>query len=620
MGKTSVKDFLTLLFRFPRIIGLCVALSVIIYAPSLDSGFQADDYHFLAMQKGTPPFPAVEWNLNRVVIFGLSHPGMASEYIEQGVIPWWSSQDLWVRYFRPLAGFLVSLDYHLFGDSPLPYHVHSLIWGVLLFLSCGLLLRRVLPGRIGAVALVIYTLSTIPSVPILWIVNRYSLVACVPAVLGLLAHVRWREDGWKPGLPLSVLGIAASLAGGEIAFSVLAFFFAYELTAAPGGYRQRSRALGPIVLLITGYAIVYTTFGFGASGSGMYFDQSRPAAEYVKTALSHLGVLLWRTYGGIPADVTLAKEILIPVSIMGYGFLVLALLLVRPFFSNETPELKRKLAWFGLGSFVSLGPVLLALPMDRLLVGSFLGGSVILSFLLVSTWDALRNRTEHGRMKRFGCLVVVVHLVFWNFVASPMIIGFQIMGRAEGSRKALKAVLNAELPDEGMAGQEVIVLYAPGRAGQIVTWYFQAMLDYLDKPVPPSFRVLTIAPCDQSLQRIDAHSLEVSCLNGKMLATMPEQLFRSPSLPLRTGDVIEAGVMTAEILETTGIYPTKVRFRFKKALESQNFLFLEWKDGTLRKTSVPEIGETRMMKFEEPGFWKEKMEPFLMRLSPQGEG
>ena len=606
-----MKNASTLFFRFPGIIWVCVVLSVMIYAPSLDSGFQADDYHIIAMQKGLSPFPAVEWNLTHFIVFGLTRPGMAKKYIEEGVIPWWSSHDLWIKTFRPLAGFLMSLDYHLFGDSPLPYHVHSLLWGILLFLSFGLLLRRVLPGRFGAVALAIYTLSTIPSVPILWIVNRYALIACALAVLGLLAHIRWREDGWKPGLPLSILGIAVGLAAGEIAFSVLAFFFAYELAAAPGGIRQRCRAVAPILLVIAGYLIVYTVYGFGASGSGLYFDRSGPPAEYAKTAFSHLGVLLGRSYGGIPADVTLAQQMLIPVSILGYGFFAAALLLARPFFSAQTPEMKRKLAWFGLGSILSLGPVLLALPMDRLLVGSFLGGSVVLSFLLVNTWDCIRSRAGHGRTRRFGYLLVVGYLVFWNFIVSPALIGFQIVGRKEGSRKTLEAVRNADLPDEEEVGREVVVFHAPGRPGQIVTWYLIAILDYLGRPVPRHWRVLTIAPCDHSLMRTDSRSLELACLNGKMLATIPEKLFRSSSLPLRPGDVVEAGVMTVEILETTDVYPTKVRFRFAKELDSRDFLFLDWKDGTLRKTRVPEIGETRILKAEEPGFWRRKMETFL---------
>jgi hypothetical protein len=605
-----------MVLRFPRVIWFCAALCVILYAASLDSGFQADDYHIIAMLKGTPPFPATEWNLEHFVLFGLTQPGMAEAYIERGVIPWWSSPDLWINSFRPFTAWLMSLDYHLFGDSPLPYHVHSLLWGVLLLLSFGLLLKRVFPGPVGAVALVIYTVSTVPAVPILWMVNRYSLVACAPAVLGLLAHVRWREDDWKPGLPLSLLGAAVSLTGGEMALSVLAFFFTYELTAAPGGYRRKWRALTPLVLLIIGYLILYAIYGFGASGSGVYFDRTRPAAEYLKTAFFHLGALLGRTYGGIPAGVALAEKLFVPLSIMGYGFFFMALLLLRPFFLHQTPALKRKLAWFGLGSLLALGPVLLALPMDRLLVGSFLGGSVVLSFLLVNILDSLRNRTHRGRMRRFGLILVVGHLVFWNFIASPVIVGLQIMGRKQGTRERLEAVRHSDLPDEELQRREVVILHAPGRPGQFVTWYFQAMLDYVGKPVPPSWRVLSIAPCDHVLKRIDRRSLELSCLNGKMLATMPEKLFRSSARPLHAGEVIEAGVMTVEILETSDIYPTRVRFRFEKPLEDRHFLFLRWKEGTLRKASVPGTGETVILKNEEPEFLMGKIQTFRRRVCP----
>jgi hypothetical protein len=255
--------------------------------------------------------------------------------------------------------------------------------------------------------------------------------------------------------------------------------------------------------------------------------------------------------------------------------------------------------------------------MDRLLVGSFLGGSVVVSFLLVNAWDALRNRAEHGRGRRFGYLLVVGYLVFWNFIASPVIIGLQMIGREGGAKRTIEAVLNAELPEEDSAEQDVVILHAPGRAGQMVVWSFQAIRDYLDKPVYLSWRVLTIAPCDHSLERIDSHSLELTCLNGKMLTTMWEQVFRSPSLTFRAGDVVEAGVMTAEVLETSEDYPTKVRFRFAEVLDSPRFLFLHWKDGTLRRAGVPEIGETRIYRNEEPGFWEGKIGPFLKQVFPK---
>jgi hypothetical protein len=615
-----MKNRFTAVFRFPGIIGLCLALWVVLYAPSLDSGFQADDYHILAMQKGSPPFPAVEWNLTRFLLFGLTQPGMAREYIDRGIIPWWSSPDLWIKTFRPLPGFLMSLDYHLFGDSPFPYHMHSLAWGLVLLLSFGLLLRRVFPGPVGVLALLVYTLSTVPSVPILWIVNRYSLVACAPAALGLLAHIRWREDGWRPGLPLSILGMGVGLAGGEIAWTVVAFFFAYELTAAPGDWRQRLRALMPLFLLAIGYIVVYAALGFGASGSGIYLDRTRPPLEYLRTAVLHFGVLLGRICGGVPADLTLAQGLLVPMSVFGYGLTGMVLLSLRPFLSVEVPEARRRLAWFGLGTLLSLGPVLPALPMDRLLVGAFLGGAVVLAFLLERLSDSLRHRTGTGRTRRLGYRLVVAYLVLWNFIVSPLIVGLEIIGRREGSRKSLQTVLDSDLPDEKRAGQEVVILHAPGAPGQLVTWYFQAMLDYVGKPVPSSWRVLTIARCDHQLYRTDSQSLEIVCLNGRMLATLPERFFRSSSRPLGPGDVIEAGPMTAEILESSDGYPTRVGFRFDRSLDSPDFLFLEWRDGALRKTGVPEIGESRILRNEDPGFWQGKIRAFVRRLRPNEYG
>ena len=99
-----------------------------------------------------------------------------------------------------------------------------------------------------------------------------------------MAHLRWREERWRPGLPLSLLGFAVGLAAGEVALSVLAYLFAYELFAAPGTPKARVRALCPTALILIAYLLHYRLAGYGAAASGLYLDPFRSPLEYLAAA------------------------------------------------------------------------------------------------------------------------------------------------------------------------------------------------------------------------------------------------------------------------------------------------------------------------------------------------
>jgi len=101
-----------------------------------------------------------------------------------------------IVFWRPLSGLLIRIDHALFGDLTWPYHLHSLLWWIALLAAAGLLLRRILPGAVGLLAILIFTLDESHVLLAGWISNRNTIVAALPAVLRFLAHVRWRLDGW----------------------------------------------------------------------------------------------------------------------------------------------------------------------------------------------------------------------------------------------------------------------------------------------------------------------------------------------------------------------------------------------------------------------------------------
>ncbi|MCP4808085.1 MAG: hypothetical protein GY884_22300 [Proteobacteria bacterium] len=159
-------------------------------------------------------------------VFAFFH-GDNAQWVESGMVPWWLDPALDIRFLRPLSTLTHVIDHQLFGTWAVGPHAHGILWYVASVVVVGLFLREVLPERIAWISTLLFALDDAHWYAALWIANRNALVALVPALLGLVAHIRWRR-GWRPGLPLSVLGLALGLAGGEPALGVFALLLAYQ--------------------------------------------------------------------------------------------------------------------------------------------------------------------------------------------------------------------------------------------------------------------------------------------------------------------------------------------------------------------------------------------------------
>jgi len=120
----------------------------------------------------------------------------------------------------------------------------------------------------GALALWIFAVAPAHMQPYGWIASRHMLVAGVPAMFGVLAHVRAREEGWRPGRWVAPLAVGVGLLGGEAALGGLALWIAYDLAgpSTPGAWRARLLAALPAVAVAAAYLALYTWFGGGTAG------------------------------------------------------------------------------------------------------------------------------------------------------------------------------------------------------------------------------------------------------------------------------------------------------------------------------------------------------------------
>src|SRR5262249_41223914 len=160
---------------------------------TLRYGFFVDDYSILLVQEGIIP------GLHRradVYHFLDGDPATTRRFYEHGPFPWWTLPELKLSFLRPLSGALLVADDRIFRHHPVGWHLHSLAWYFLLVVAAGLVLRRALAGRALVLALALFAVNDSHAMALAWIANRHSAVAVALALLGLWAHLRWREARW----------------------------------------------------------------------------------------------------------------------------------------------------------------------------------------------------------------------------------------------------------------------------------------------------------------------------------------------------------------------------------------------------------------------------------------
>ena len=261
--------------------------------------------------------------------------------------------------------------------------MHPLAWNSALIVAATLLLRKSL-GSVGPVAALLYLLDDNRWMAVGWLSNRNAIVALSLGLFGLLAHLRWREDGWRAGAPLSLVLFAAALTAGEFGLGALIFLGSYELFGAPGRPVERARALAPALILGLCWAAFYQGSGYGASGSLVYIDPAREPGMFFAAALERLPILLGTALGPVPGEVATADPRLVgPAAALG-ALLSLGLALgLRLVWARLEDADRRGLRWLVPGGLLATAPVLATLPMGRLCLAIGLGAAAALGALVV---------------------------------------------------------------------------------------------------------------------------------------------------------------------------------------------------------------------------------------------
>ncbi|MBX3219499.1 MAG: hypothetical protein KF795_03200 [Labilithrix sp.] len=574
-----------LTFPRRRVLFVCLAVSAVLCLPALFCGFFGDDHMQLTVVEGTQlDMGSSPYDLYS---FGTGVPAKVHATMEQGIVPWWTDPHFKVRLFRPLSSALFALDHALFARSPVPYHVHQILWYLGLVAAAGLFFRRVLPGVTGGIALLLFAIDDAHAQPVSWIASRHALISALPCMLGLVAYLRFREEGWRVGRWLCLPAFAVGLLGGEGALGVMAYVFAYELVGARGSWRSRVGGLVLPALLILGYLVAYRLLGYGVASSSAYLDAIGQPRLFLLAGLTRVPTLVLDLLGGLSADVSFvfpsARPVLIALGVFTIGLVAFLLRSLSPSFSDAE---RRAARWLALGASLALLPAMGGFVGSRVLLPASIGGAGLLALLLRHGWLSAQGR---GGLVRIACRwYAFVHLVL---APAGFLLG--IAGVIQCRLAAESAVAKTGLAHT--ADLDVFVLNA---SDPMIGFY--GGVTFFAEPPPRirSCRLLSMAKFDHAVTRTGARSFELAVVDGRMLDSVYEGLFRAS--PILEGEEVRLGDARVRVLALRDGKPARIEVTTARPLDDPSYAFVTWQGGALERVDLSREGETLHLRWS-PG-------------------
>ena len=572
-----------------------ILLGLALVLPSLRAGFFADDYLQIAQLEG--------WSVNPVSPLDLYSfvPGdraRLAALLDLGA-PYFAAPNLELRFLRPLSSALMAFDHALFGRQPIPYHVHTLLWYAALLAVVGALFRRAAPRSLWLLAFLIFCLDDGHALSVSFIAARNAVISCVLVWLGLGAHLRWRIHAWRPGAVLAPVLGALGLAAGEMGLAALAYLVAWELCERRPGWRG---ALVPTALLVAAYLAAYRLIGGGAHASAAYLDPFGDPIGFLTELPARLALLFGNLILRTPVDAAFLDDRLrAPLIAVGLAAAVIVALWLPRALRRLPPDEAARVRWLGVGATGALVAGAPGTLGERLVFAASLGGAVVVAALLHDAWQLFRSRRA-----RLLTAVALVSLGLPNLVIAAVALPGKTIffGRMfDGYRRlAREAEIAAPVPARVVliALDDLFALqllptraFEQGRTPEELRPIARgegAALGGPDTLGELGGGILSMAAASHRLRRTGADTLELFTPDGTLLDGAWPSVFRSRSLPLPRGRIVRTSYMTVTILDDNAGRPTRASFQFTRPLEDPSLVFLVFRDGGLRRFTVPPVG------------------------------
>ncbi len=566
---------------------LAIILGVVLTLPTLTGGLYFDDHILKFAVQGHPSFPHIA--VSPLDLFSFMKAGQQDylELIDRFAGIWGTTDDFQIAFLRPLSSLTHAVDFWLWPDEPWIMHLENVLWyGALVYLVA-ILYRRVLgPSWVAGLAVVLYAVDDAHGIAVGWISNRNALIAGALGVLCLLAHDRWRRDGWRLGVWLSPLLLVFALMAGESAVSACAYLAAYALFLDRASWRRRATSLVGYVLVVVGWRIVYSGLGYGVAGTDLYVDPAREPLTFLLALLERLPVLLLGQFALPPSELWILVSDEGRLLLTGLGVVVVAVILIL-----TLPMLKRsaEMRFFGLGALLATVPICAAYPFDRLLIFVGIGAMALVAGFLTDLVEGdARPRSKVWKMGAYslGIAWLVIHVV----VAPVLLPGRALLPTA---LDRTMGEVSATLPnDEAWSQQTLVVVNTPDVG---LSFYIMGRKASYQEPLPAYVRFLSITDAEVIVERIDDFTLALRWPEG-LLARPMDRFFRGKRFPFAVGDSFLLTGFVARVTEVTDDgRPAGARFEFRAPLEDASFRWVSWNGRGYAPFVLPKVGETLVL-------------------------
>jgi hypothetical protein len=561
---------------------IVIAIGLTLAAPALTADFTADDHLHRLLARPDPGIPGLHARPLDLFVFANGDPADMLQMRDAGMFPWWVDPELKLSFLRPLSSATHALDHALWPDSAPAQLAHNLLWHALALVAVWLVFRRFLARRwLAVLALALFAFDDARGPVVGWIANRNALVALVFAVPVLLAHDRWRREGWTRGRYLAPLAFAVALGAGESALAILAYVAAHALWLDRAPLRHRALALAPYVVVVVIWRVIYAHLGYGVAGSGIYLDPGADPGGFLVEAATRLPFLLLGQLALPWSDFASFYPVIGVVTVM----LVVALATLTAI-SLACARLLRRDAnarFFATGMLLAAVPVASTFPADRLLTFTSLGAMGLLAQLFGATFRD-RELVGDGRARRVAVTSLVLVLVLLHLVLAPpflvlrsrsMIAVARVLDRAEASVPVdpSRTVIIATTPSDALAA------YIP------ITRLSR------NQPRPPHLYWLTTATTAVTFERVDERTLRITPSEGFLRHGVDQMTRSARARRFTIGERVPLSGLVIEIETVTPDgRPNSVLARFSVPLEDPSLMWLRFEGKAYVAYRPPAIG------------------------------
>ncbi len=492
------------------------------------------------------------------------------------------------------------LDYTFFGRCSMAYQLHSIGWYFLLCLAVMFVFRRSLPPAAGMLALCIFIVDESHAFPVAWWSNRNAVVAVGLGFMGLAAHLRWREQHWRPGLFLSLIAYSAALLAAEIGLGTLAYVLSYELFGAKDKITKRFLYVLPASIVAITYYVFYQFAGYGVTGSDIYIDPAYSPLRYFMVALPRFLILAGTQLFSFPCELTLLHFVWsYPLVLLGTLSIFVIFLILKRIWPNLSEKEQDALRWLIPGAIMAAAPSLVALVSSRVLLAPSLGGSAVIAVIINHLWNAKLHGVATGKKSQLPkwCRYLMWHLVIVHLCIAALSWPIQVFGLNALHDMLNEHIRNSALDESRMRDSQVVLF----NASDAYTALYPIALRHFDKiALPKSWLALSLAPFPHRLYRVSEREMELEIVGGQMFTTVFERLIRSKDHPLLPGDYVELDGLRITVIEVGDLGPSRIHLLFDEKPEHERYQLLYFHEHKYRRLIPPDIGEYMFIERAKP--------------------